>query len=57
VDLNAPLAIAASKLSLEYNLPVADSIILATAQECNAILWTQDSDFKNIGNVKYFPKK
>jgi predicted nucleic acid-binding protein len=57
VDLNAPLAIAASKLSLEHNLPMADSIILATAQECKAILWTQDSDFKNISNVKYFPKK
>ena len=57
VDLKAPLAIAASKLSLEHNLPMADSIILATAQEFNAIIWTQDSDFKNIGNVKYFPKK
>jgi predicted nucleic acid-binding protein len=57
VDLKAPLAISASKLSLEYNLPMADSIILATAQEFNAIIWTQDSDFKNIPNVKYFPKK
>jgi predicted nucleic acid-binding protein len=57
VDMNAPLAIAASKLSLEHNLPIADSIILATAQEFKAILWTQDSDFKNISNVKYFPKK
>jgi len=57
VDLKAPLAIAASRLSLEHNLPMADSIILATAQEFNAILWTQDSDFKNIRNVKYFPKK
>ena len=57
VDLTAPLAIAASKLSLEHNLPMADSIILATAKEFNAILWTQDSDFKNINDVKYFPKK
>ena len=57
VDLNAPLAIAASKLSLEHNLPLADSVILATAQEFKAILWTQDSDFKNLSNVKYFPKK
>jgi predicted nucleic acid-binding protein len=57
VDLNATLAIAASKLSLEHNLPMADSIILATAQEFKAILWTQDADFKNIPNVKYFPKK
>ena len=57
VDLKAPLSISASKLSLEYNLPMADSIILATALEFNAIIWTQDSDFKSIPNVKYFPKK
>ena len=57
MDLTAPLAIAASKLSLEYNLPMADSIILATAKEFNAILWTQDSDFEKISGVKYFPKK
>jgi toxin FitB len=57
VDLNAALAIAASKLSLEYHLPMADSIILATAQEFKAVIWTQDSDFKNISKVKYFPQK
>ena len=57
VDLTSPLAIAASKLSLEHNLQMSDSIILATANEFNATLWTQDSDFKNIKNVKYFPKK
>ncbi len=57
VDLTAPRAIAASKLSMEYNLPMADSIILATAKEFNAILWTQDSDFEKISGVKYFPKK
>ena len=37
VDLNTPLAIAASRLSLEHQLPMADSIILATAQEFKAI--------------------
>ena len=57
VDLTATLAIAASKLSLEHNLPMADSIILATAKEFDATIWTQDSDFENIGDVKYFPKK
>jgi predicted nucleic acid-binding protein len=56
-DMTTPLAIAASKLSLEHNLPMADSIILATAQEFKAILWTQDADFKNMSNVKYFPKQ
>jgi predicted nucleic acid-binding protein len=57
VDLTPALAIAASKLSSEHNLPMADSIILATSMEFDAILWTQDSDFKNIDGVKYFPKK
>jgi predicted nucleic acid-binding protein len=57
VDLSAPLAVTASKLSLEYNLPTAGSIILATAKEFDAILWTQDSDFEKISGVKYFPKK
>jgi len=57
VDLTPSLAIAASKLSLEYNLPMVDSVILATAREFNAILWTQDSHLKNISDVKYFPKR
>jgi len=57
VDLTVSLAIAASKLSLEHNLLMADSIILATAKEFGATIWTQDSDFENIGDVKYFPKK
>ncbi|MCL5807482.1 MAG: type II toxin-antitoxin system VapC family toxin [Deltaproteobacteria bacterium] len=57
VDLSTPLAIAASRLSLEHQLPMADSIILATAQEYKAVIWTQDSDFKKMSRVKYFPKK
>jgi predicted nucleic acid-binding protein len=57
ISLTAPLALVAAKLSLAHNLLMADGIILATAQEFKAILWTQDADFKNIKNVKYFPKK
>ncbi len=57
VDLTTKLAISSSKLSLEHNLPMADSIILATAKIYEAILWTQDSDFNNIEGVKYFPRK
>ena len=57
VDLTASLSIAASKLSLELNLPMADSIILATAKEFDATIWTQNSDFKTLDGVKYFPKK
>lgn len=57
VDLSAPLATAASRLSLEHSLPMADSIILATAQAFNAVIWTQDADFKDISTVKYFSKQ
>jgi len=57
IALTAPLALAAAKLSLAHNLPMADGIILATAREFKAVLWTQDADFRNIKNVKYFPKK
>jgi len=57
VDLNATLAIAASRLSVEHKLPMADSIVLATAQEYKAVIWSQDGDFKNISRVKYFPKE
>ncbi len=57
IDLTVQLAIAASKLSIENGLPMADSIILATSKAYDAILWTQDSDFKNMAGVKYFPKK
>jgi len=57
IDLTPSLAIAASKLSLTRNLPMADSIILATAMGFEATLWTLDSDFKNIKGVKYYSKK
>jgi len=56
VDLTSSLAISASKMSLEKGIPMADSIILATAKEYKATIWTQNSDFKNMNKVKYFPK-
>lgn len=55
IDLNVSLAMDASKLSLQYNLPMADSIILATARAHNCVIWTQDSDFQDIEGVNYFP--
>lgn len=57
VDLSVGIAMIASKLSLQHNLPMADSIILATAKTHECIIWTQDSDFENMQRVKYFPKK
>lgn len=57
IDLTPPLAMSASKLSLAHNLPMADSIILATAREHEATLWTLDADFRNIKGVKYYSRK
>ena len=53
VDLTDDLALQAAKISLEYKIPMADSIILATARAHKAVLWTQDQDFKDIENVNY----
>lgn len=57
VDLDREIALMAADLSLELKLPMADSIILATARAHDAILWTQDEHFKDIEGVKYKEKK
>jgi predicted nucleic acid-binding protein len=56
IPLDESLSISAAKISNEYKIPLADSIIYATAKKHNAILWTQDSDFKDFKNVKYIEK-
>jgi len=56
IELNISIAMSASRISLKYNLPMADSIILSTAQSYGAVVWTQDSDFKSLPNVNFFPK-
>lgn len=56
IDLTVKLAIDAARLSKTFKIPMADSIILATAEEHNAVIWTMDEDFRNIPNVKYFSK-
>ena len=54
VDLTDDLALQAAKISLEHKIPMADSIILATARAHKAVLWTQNQDFKNMENVNDF---
>lgn len=56
-DLTPKLALSAGKLSLRHALPMADAIILATAQAHGATLWTQDVHFKGIAGVKYFQRR
>ena len=53
VDLDMDLALSAAKLSIDLKLPMADSVMLATAQRHVAILWTQDADFYGIRGVQY----
>lgn len=56
VDLDGPLALAAAKVGADHKLPLADSIVYATAQRVGGVLWTQDEDFVNLVDVQYFPK-
>ena len=56
VELNDEIALQAALLSLDHQLPLADSIILATARHEKATLWTQDMHFKNLPGVKYIEK-
>jgi len=56
VDLTADISILAARVSIEHRLPMADSIILATARLYGATIWTQDSDFERMNGVQYVSK-
>ena len=56
IDLSFELSIQAARLSHDFRIPMADSIILTTAYAYDAVVWTQDADFKGFKNVRYFPK-
>jgi predicted nucleic acid-binding protein len=57
VDLNDEIALQSALVSMEYELPMADSIILASAFAQQATLWTQDEHFKNVPGVMYMEKQ
>lgn len=52
INLDCALALEAAR----HSLPLADSIIYAAAMRCDATLWTQDEHFKDLPNVRFFPK-
>jgi predicted nucleic acid-binding protein len=56
VDLDAALALRAAALGRRHGLPLADSVVYATAQAQGATLWTQDADFEGLVGVRYWPK-
>jgi predicted nucleic acid-binding protein len=56
VEPGAGTALAAALYSAKHQLPMADSVILRTAMEHKATLWTQDIDLKGYKGVKYKAK-
>jgi len=55
-EVTSSIAIMAAKFSYELKLPMADSLIYSTARMYDATVWTQDVDFKDLKEVKYFKK-
>jgi toxin FitB len=53
IDMDSALILDAAS----NGLPLADSLIYATAQLHHAELWTQDVHFEELPGVKYFAKK
>jgi predicted nucleic acid-binding protein len=56
VELDTAIALNAARLGSQHKLPLADSIILATAWSFGATLWTQDVDFDGLPGVRYKAK-
>jgi predicted nucleic acid-binding protein len=56
VDWDASLALEAAEISIQNKLPMADSMILATARHFEATLWTQDAHFRDLPGVKFVEK-
>ncbi len=54
VPLDSAIALLAARLGVQHRLPMADSVIYATAQRHDALLWTMDSDFSALDGVKYY---
>lgn len=57
VPLDSAIAVSAAQLGLAHKLPLADSIIYATAKQFDATVWTMDADFSALPGVRYVPKR
>ena len=57
VDLDGALALAAAHAGLAHGLPLADSIVYATARAVSGVVWTQDDDFAALPDVEFRPKQ
>ena len=57
VALESGIALSAAQFGIAHKLPLADSIIHATAKQFRATIWTFDANFAKLPDVKYFPKR
>jgi predicted nucleic acid-binding protein len=53
IELDASLARDAGRVGVEMKLPMADSVVYATARALGGTIWTQDSDFEDLPGVRY----
>ena len=56
VPLDASLALHAARISRDLKLPLADSVILASARTYFAVIWTQDAHFRGLEGIRYLEK-
>jgi toxin FitB len=57
IDLDAALAVAAAAFGAAHGLPLADSVVYATARAVGGVVWTQDADLDGLDGVRYVPKE
>ena len=57
VPLDAAIALSAAQLGVAHKLPLADSVIYATAKHYQATVWTMDAHFAELADVRYVPKR
>jgi predicted nucleic acid-binding protein len=56
-DLTTAIALDGARKSVALGLPMADSVMLASARAFRATFWTQDSHFADVEDVRYVPAK
>ncbi len=57
VELDVVHALRAATLGIRYKLPLADSIVYATAVIGEAVVWTQDADLDGLPDVQFRAKQ
>jgi toxin FitB len=57
INVDSIISLSAAKISFEYKIPMADSIIYSTARLHDAVLWTLDADFEGLTGVRYIEKR